>query len=172
MNLQQLKNKCAELSRALGIEQLNSLTLEEYYSQFRDLTETRFDEIIEYLKTNTQYKRFPLIWDFIQAQWNTHKENSYTQFPREKYEDEFVPIKKAFKIMDRIRNMVCKPLLGLEYFGEPTKKTYQIMKQFYAEKIQNKQVFSIKNNNWIIQENAVSPGGDYFNPLNLGLDRM
>jgi len=151
MNKVYFKKKCEELSLAIGCEIPNKMTLKEYYKKFQNIRDERFDEIIESLKDNSKYKRFPLIWDFKQAQSGTVK-------PMNPVYDEDVPIDKVEYSRD---------LLALaEKFRPKPKDGYKPKKrdQLYTEKMKAEMVWSYSKYKWVHKSLMGNIGGHFLIP--------
>ncbi len=143
--------KCEELCLAIGCDEPNNLTLDEYYKKFHNIRDSRFDEIIEALKDGSKYKRFPLIWDFKQAQ-------SGTVTPQNPVFDEDEPID---------REEYSRDLMALVEKFKPKKEGgYKPKKrdQLYTEKMNEEMVWSYSKYKWVHKSLMGNIGGHFLIP--------
>lgn len=145
------KIKCEELCVAIGVEEPSNITLTEYYKKFQNIRDSRFDEIIEALKDGSKYKRFPLIWDFKQAQSGTVKPMNPERQPDE-------PIDRK----EYSRDMLA--LAGK--FKPPKLKGYRPKSrdQLYTEKIKENKVWSYLKHKWVDKLLMGNIGGHFLIP--------
>jgi len=143
--------KCEELSLAIGCETPSALALNEYFKKFDNVKDSRFDEMIEVLKEGSKYKRFPLIWDFKQAQSGTVKPLNIQTEPEEEIN----------------REEYSADLLALaKKFLPPKKKGYtpKTRDQLYSEKMKSGLVWSYLKHKWIDKSLMGNIGGHFLVP--------
>lgn len=153
--------KCEELSLSLGIDCPNNLTLNQYYEEFIKLNDKRFDEIIKHLKTNSKYKRFPLIWDFKESQKATHRENTYKQYPEEEndheeYREFFEGLQKKFSIPEYERTNKIN--------NDDDHHHYKKRSVLFSEKKKANQIYSLKLRKWVDKSLESNIGGEFRYP--------
>lgn len=150
MDKQYFIKKCKELVIAIDCETPGNLTLNEYYKKFQNIHENRFDDMIEVLKDSTKYKRFPLIWDFKQAESGTVK-------PQNKYYPPDEPID---------REEYSKDILALakKYRAKPKDGERKTQKQMYEEKFKENKVWSYDKHKWVDRSLMGNIGGDFLLP--------
>ena len=149
--------------------------MEQYYDYLKSFPDDRIGEAFTYLAENHKTHYFPLLNDFNEALSLTRKQTFTPTIERRKdiepYGAYAAEMKKSFKIMDFIRDQVCKPILGNRYFlGKNevnTSLTWPIMFPFYAEMVRKSLVYSVGTKTWIpITEK--SAGGEYWDPAEHG----
>ena len=144
-------DKCEELCTAIDCEIPGTLTLAEYFKKFQNIPDSRFDEMVEVLKDVSKYKRFPLIWDFKQAQSGTVKPLNIQTEPEEEIN----------------REEYSADLLALaKKFLPPKKKGYtpKTRDQLYSEKMKSGLVWSYLKHKWIDKSLMGNIGGHFLVP--------
>ncbi|MCP3683564.1 MAG: hypothetical protein GY861_12825 [bacterium] len=172
MIINEFTEQCTELCHAIGVELPNNMTLKQYFNVFSYLSIDRFKEVVSHLKEYSQYKRFPLIFDFKKSADATYtKKDGYTPMKRENDNSDrnadWQRLQAGFKIMDTIRQMVCEPILGAKW-NDSAHITCDIMGKFYREKVVRGMIFDVGNKKWISASQKQSVGGYYWKPWEWG----
>lgn len=163
-----------------------NLTLTQYYNRFKNVPDTDFAKMVDWILENVEYKRFPIMYDFIQAKKAVvHPVNEYTPEARNDNVQAYGPysseLAKKFEIMDRIRYLHCKDKIN-PHTGKPfgndcknvvpgkivNKKympgTPEIMTHLYKSAVEKGKVFDINSEKWV----DIYEGGNTFNPTEMG----
>jgi hypothetical protein len=158
-----IETRCEENINAQGF-------LTPLWNAFSYLQDKRFAEMIEHLCATWRFRKFPVRADFENALTATRKE-TYQPEKRNKniepYGQEAANIRAKFKIMDEVRDMVCKPILGnYDSKNPPLGNTWPIMRKFYRDMVETGNVYSLQTKQWI-DKNAAQ-NFTFFDPAEMG----
>jgi hypothetical protein len=162
---------CSDLVYGLGCAGPNKMTIDQYYDFLSKYSESRLIEIFTFLKINHPVKSFPIINDFNNAAKETYVENTYRHEKRDEnvqpYGQETEQLTAKFKIMDEIRDIVCKPLIGnYDSKNPPLGKTWPLMRKFYRGAVEAGQVYSLQTRQWI--DKKAAQNFPFFDPAEMG----
>ena len=152
MQIAEFTEQCTELCHAIGVELPNNMTLQQYFNVFSYLSIDRFKEVVAHLKEYSQYKRFPLIFDFKKAADATYtKRDNYRPDKRENEEGQ-----ATAEFMQKLRK---------KFPGRRDKKPTHMTQVALIQKMYDEgKVYSLKLSKWVDKTLMDNIGGYFSEP--------